>query len=128
MRIKSFLFSYYRSLLVFLLILFASTIRADEVQKLTLFTIPNLDKLIHLGMYFCFAFVLIFDILKAKPDFSNIKIYFISAITALIYGGSLEIVQATLTNSRSGDILDFLFNATGVVLAVVLWMILRKPR
>ena len=128
LRIKKFLFFYYRSLLVFLLILFASTIPANEVQKVTWFTFPNFDKLVHMGMYFCFSFVLIFDILKTKSDFSSAKIYLLSALTALIYGGLLEIVQGTLTKTRSADIFDFLFNAVGILLAVTLWMVLRKPK
>jgi VanZ family protein len=128
MKIKKLFFSYYRSMLVFLLILFASTIPASEVQKVTFFYIPNFDKLVHLGMYFCFSFVLIFDTSKANAGFSNKKIYLISAITALIYGGSLEIVQGAFTASRSADIFDFLFNAAGVLLAVLLWLIMRKPK
>jgi VanZ family protein len=128
MEIKKIFFSYYRSAFVFLLILFASIIPASEVQKVTFFYIPNFDKLVHLGMYFCFSFLLIYDTIKAKLGFSNKKIFLLSAITALIYGGSLEIVQGALTSSRSADIIDFLFNAIGVLLAVVLWLMLRKPK
>jgi len=128
MKLKIFFLSYYRSLLVFLLILFASTIPASEVKKVEFFHIPNFDKLVHLGMYFCFSFVLIFDSLKARPKNSKVKIYLFSALTAIIYGGTLEIVQGTLTTSRSADIFDFLFNSTGVAMAVLIWQFLKKPK
>jgi len=128
MKIKNNLFFYYRSFLVFLLIFIVSTIPAKEIQKVPFFLFPNFDKLVHLGMYFCFYFVLIFDIFKAKPGFSNVKIYFLAALIALIYGGVLEIVQYTLTKTRSGDIFDFLFNAAGVLLAAIVWIIIRKPK
>jgi VanZ family protein len=123
-----FLLLYYRSLIVFLLILLASIISADEVRKVSWIQIPNFDKIVHLAMYFSFSFVLILDGFKAKPNFSTLKIYFISAITALIYGGILEIIQGTLTKTRSADIFDFIFNAVGVLLAVLLWVVLRKPK
>ena len=52
----------------------------------------------------------------------------IAALFAIVYGGSLELIQANLLKSRSGDIIDFLFNTAGVVLAALLWMILKKPK
>ncbi len=125
---KNFLFSYYRSLLVFLIIFFASTIPAEEVQKVTWFTIPNLDKMIHLGMYFLFSSVLIFEMLKVKTSYSFQRILIVSGLIALIYGTLLEIIQITLTSSRSGEIFDMVFNAVGVLLAIVLWIFLRKPK
>jgi VanZ family protein len=128
MTIKTFLFSYYKSLIVFLLILIASVIPASEVQKVSWISIPNFDKLIHLGMYFSFTFILIFDSFRARADYSLRKIYVLSALTALIYGGLLEIIQGTLTKSRSADIFDFLFNTLGAVLAVVIWMIFKRSK
>jgi VanZ family protein len=128
MALKSFLFSYYKSFIIFLLILIASLIPASEVQKVSWISIPNFDKLIHLGMYFCFTSVLIFDTFRARVDFSVLKIYVISALTALIYGGLLEIIQGALTKSRSADIFDFLCNTTGALLAVALWMIFKRSK
>jgi VanZ family protein len=126
MRIKKFLLSYYRSITIFLLILIASTIPSSEVKKVTWFSIPNFDKIVHLGMYFCFSFVLIFDISKHKPDFSKLKIYSISVLVALSYGGLLEIIQGTLTKSRSADIFDFLFNIAGALIGVAVWKLIKK--
>ena len=126
MVLKKFLLYYFRSLIIFLLILVASTIPASEVKKVSFLNFPNLDNIVHLGMYFCFSFVLVYDIFKSKTKLSSAAIYMISAITGLIYGGLLEIAQTSLTKSRSGDILDFSFNSIGVILAILLWMILKK--
>ena len=128
MRIIKFFHSFYKSILVFLLILIASTIPADEVQEVSWLNIPDFDKIVHFGMYFLFSFVLIYDFLKSKPALSTIRIYMIAALFAVVYGGSLELIQAYLLKSRSGDIIDFLFNTAGVVLAALLWMILKKPK
>jgi len=128
MKIKKFVISYYKSLLVFLLILFASIIPADEVTDVSWLSFPNLDKLIHLGMYFTFTLVLIFDISKSKPSYSNQKIYLFSGFLAFFYGGILEFGQFAFTDSRSGDFFDFLFNTAGALLAILLWLILKKTK
>lgn len=126
MKIKLFLSTYFRSIVIFILILLASTIPASEVQKVSWISIPNFDKIIHLGMYFCFTMVLILDISKAKFNFSQIKISLLSAFIALSYGGILEIVQGSLTKSRSADIFDFIFNVSGTLLAMLLWFVIRE--
>jgi len=127
-KAKMFLFYYYKSIIVFFLILFASTIPANEVEKVSWFSIPNLDKLIHLGMYFLLTFVMIYDKLKIKPEKSFKNIILISGIFSISIGGILEILQTYLTSSRSGEFLDFLFNTAGAVCAILLWSIVRKPK
>jgi hypothetical protein len=126
MKIKKFLYYYYKSVIVFLLIFFVSIIPGEKVQEVSWLNIPNFDKLIHLGMYFCFSFILIFDIIKTKPQLSKQKIYIFTTTIAVLYSGLLEIVQATLTNSRSGDIIDFFFNISGILISVLAWSILGK--
>jgi VanZ family protein len=128
MGFKKFVFSYYRSLVIFLLIFIASIISGNEVEKVNWIFIPNFDKLVHLGMYFCFSFVLIYDLFKARTDFSYLKIFLISALSAPFYGGLLEVVQGLLTKTRTADFIDLLFDTIGSVLAVAFWMVFKKPK
>lgn len=126
MKLINFLISYYKSLVIFLMILYASIVPSPEIEKVKWLNIPNIDKPVHFIMYFTFAFILIYDLLKSKPYFSNVKIYFISFLTAVFYGGVLEILQSIATKSRSGDIFDFLFDTSGALLAILLWWLLKK--
>jgi VanZ family protein len=126
MRIIKILSFYYRSIILFLLILFASTIPAEDVKKVSWITIPNFDKIVHFGMYFCLSFVLVYEISKVNLKSSIHKIYLVSALISLTYGGILEIIQGTLTSTRSADIFDFLFNVIGAVFAVLAWIIIKK--
>jgi len=125
MKIKIFLFSYYKSLIVFLLILFASTLPASEVPDADWISIPNFDKFVHFGMYFTFTAVLIYDVLKSKPEIALFKILSFSATLAMIYGGIIEIIQWSLTNSRSGDVFDFLSNSAGILVSVIIWVLIK---
>jgi len=126
MKIKYFFISYYKSLVIFLMILYASIVPSPEIEKVKWLNITNIDKPVHFLMYFTFSFILIYDLLRSRPTFSNMKIYLISFLTAIFYGGILEILQSVATNSRSGDIFDFLFDTSGALLAILLWMILKK--
>jgi len=125
-KIKKFVFDYYKSIIILILIFLASTIPANEVEKVSWLSIPNLDKLIHYGMYFLLTCVLIYDMLRAKPETSIKTIFLYSVIISILYGGSMEILQMVLISSRSEEILDFLFNSLGAVSAIILWGILGK--
>ena len=126
MKIKKILLSYYKSIIVFLLIFIASVIPGDKVQKVNWFNLNNVDKLFHLGMYFCLSFVLILDLIKSMSGFSLAKIFGYTALITVSYGGFLEIFQSVLTNSRSGDLMDLVFNIAGTILAVIIWVLIRK--
>jgi len=128
MGVKKAAFSYYRSVVLFILIFIASTIPASEAQRFKIYNIPNMDKPVHLLMYFFFSFILLYDLSKAKPDFSKMKSIVIVSIIAAVYGGTMEILQALFTNYRSGDIFDFVWNLAGICLAVLLWNFLKRSK
>jgi VanZ family protein len=126
MKIRSFFLHYYRSIAIFIIILVASLISSEEISNVSLFSFPQVDKGVHFGMYFTFSLVLVYDIFKAKTGFTFIKIYFISGIMAVSYGGIIELAQWLFTKTRSGDLYDFLFDLAGALFAVFTWSVLKK--
>jgi VanZ family protein len=123
MALFRFLKNYYRSILVFLVILFLSTISGDNVPGGSLFQIPNFDKIVHLLMYLSLAVIIGYDILKNNVKFSIQKTMIIVILMTILYGGLLELVQEYLTTTRSGDWMDFLFNSLGVILSIPLFLL-----
>ena len=91
------------------IIVMASLINLEHAPQVH---ISNLDKIVHLLMYFVFT---ILWILALKQR----KIYYIVAV-AIVLGGLLEIVQGVMHQHRSADWLDFLANTIGVFLALLL--------
>jgi VanZ family protein len=78
-------------------------------------------------MYFVLMLSLVYEnrfhMIKAK----NI---FLLAIIPVLYGISIEFMQAYLTITRSGEFYDVCFNTLGVLFAALLWMlfkITKKP-
>lgn len=89
--------------------------------------IPYLDKVVHFTFYFVFT-VLFF--LTLKYECKCVKklayIYAISALFAFLLGISVELLQKTITTTRSGDVYDVLFNTFGTVVALLFVTIINK--
>lgn len=73
--------------------------------------IPNLDKIVHFGMFFILSVLLTYPLEKCT-SLSKIKIYMIIIGTTIVYGGIIEILQYNFFN-RSGDVWDLLADVTG---------------
>jgi len=111
------------SSLIALVILILSLTGQSTFGRLNIPPIPFLDKIVHTSMYFALMSALIYEnrtILKGPKN------YFILATIPLIFGAAIEMMQTLFTPDRSGDILDEAFNMTGILLAVVLWLLVKR--
>jgi len=87
------------------------------------------DKLIHGGIYFLTALLIIFASLRynfknvlTRARMMTIWLFCVS------FGGVIELLQANLVPGRHGDWLDFLANSFGALLAVLLWFIYQSRK
>ena len=74
-------------------------------------------------MYFALMSALIYEnrtILKGPKN------YFILATIPIIFGAAIEMMQTIFTVDRSGDIIDEVFNLAGIILAVALWLLIKR--
>jgi VanZ family protein len=110
------------SILVALVLLFLSLTNADSFSKIELGDFPNLDKLVHFGMYFILMSVII---IEHRKNLSNPLNLFLLALIPLTYGILMEILQLTLTSTRSGDFYDALADAAGVLTSALIWLIIK---
>jgi VanZ family protein len=112
------------SILVALIIMYLSLADSHTFDKAPFINVPNFDKVVHLGMYFGLMSVIILE--NRKTIKSRGYLYLIGLIP-LLYGILMEILQATLTLTRSGSFYDALADAAGVFLSILLWLWL-KPK
>jgi VanZ family protein len=110
------------TILVALIILYLSLANSQTFEKIPLVDIPDLDKVVHLGMYFVLMSVIIFE---NKKTIINTSRLFLTGLIPLFYGILMEILQATLTTTRSGSFFDALADAAGVLLSILLWLWIR---
>lgn len=112
------------SILVALLLLYLSLTNSENFQNVELTRIPNIDKIVHFGMYFLMMSVIIIE--HRKNIKNPARLFFLSLIP-LSYGILMELLQLTLTRTRSGDFYDALADAAGILASVLLWLIIKPP-
>jgi len=102
-------------------ITYLSLVSFDElkdVDEIDFVDIPHSDKIGHFIFYFgCTTvwFLLFFKGIKLSNKV--LKTLAIVAIGSFLYGVLIEILQATITTTRSGDWRDALANTTGILVA-----------
>jgi VanZ family protein len=111
------------SILVALLLLFLSLTSSETFRKVHINSIPDFDKIVHFGMYFFLMSVIIIEHRKSLNNPLNL---FVLALIPLSYGILMEILQLTLTSTRSGDLYDALADAAGVLASALLWLIFKS--
>jgi len=106
--------------LVWLLVLVYLSLRPD--LKGPGIQIPYFDKLAHLGFYFVAS--LLFLTALDKTSLVSIKTTNKILWTLLIHlflGGVIEVIQEYYVSGRSGEFADFLANASGISIAILLY-------
>ena len=102
------------SLFIILTVIYLSFFKppSTEISK-----IPNIDKVVHICMYFGMSGMLWLEFLRAhRRD------------NAVLFSGMVELLQEYCTTYRGGDWLDFAANTTGAVLASMVGYFILRPR
>jgi VanZ family protein len=107
------------SILLAAFILYVSLISSESIEKVTLFNIPFFDKIVHFGMYFVLMAVIILENRKAIKSTREL---FLISIIPFLYGALIEILQSSLTVSRSASLYDIIFNSAGILFSSLLWL------
>ena len=98
------------SILVALIILYLSLANSHTFDKVPLINIPNIDKVIHFMMYFGLMSVII---LENRKNVINTDHLFLTGLIPFFYGILMEILQATLTVTRTGSFFDAMADGFG---------------
>jgi VanZ family protein len=111
------------SIILALIIMYLSLASSDTFKEVSFINIPNLDKIIHIILYFSLMTTIIFE---NRQIIKSLKHLLWISIIPLAYGILMEVLQATITVSRFASIWDILFNASGILVSLLLW-IWSKP-
>jgi VanZ family protein len=96
---------------------------AEDIPQTPLFSIPYFDKVVHFGMYFILAVLLI----RPLKTIQNEVLLFTLLITVFV-GGMIEILQFAITNTRSANWGDFFADIAGAGIGYVVygWLVAGK--
>lgn len=113
------------TLLVIGIILYLSFFKPPQTE---LDEIPNIDKLVHIGMYGFLATIAWLEcLLRSTERFQLLKTLRFTFFTPIILSGMIELGQQYLTTYRTGDWMDFAANCTGTILAAALGYFVLRP-
>lgn len=103
------------------LILIASAISGEKIDRVKLIEIPYFDKFVHLFMYLVLVFLLLLAIRedKKRNNFSSKNLFWCFIITFL-YSFLMEMLQRFVFVARSFEIPDLIANSIGILLGIVL--------
>lgn len=86
--------------------------------------IPNMDKLVHAGLFGGLAFLFALPFFKSSISFKQKLNYSIKiSLASIIWGITIEFLQKFYVPSRDFDLLDWAADTLGVIIA--LWVIIR---
>jgi VanZ family protein len=99
--------------------MYLSMANSHTFDKVPIINIPNIDKVVHFGMYFGLVSVIILENRKTlKGPYSLLLIAFI----ALFYGVLIELMQSAFTVTRTGNFYDALSDFAGILVSILLWL------
>jgi VanZ family protein len=82
--------------------------------------IPNFDKVVHGGMYFCLAILAWYEFFryqKTKKSPAWWRGWFVGLLFPVLLGAAMEVAQRYLTTYRSFEWCDILADTVGAVIA-----------
>ena len=77
-------------------------------------SIPGMDKVVHVCMYFGLSGMLWLEFIRAHPLWHA---WIGALLCPVLFSGAIELLQEYCTTYRGGDWLDFAANTTGALLA-----------
>jgi len=91
-----------------------SSLYSFEGDSVSRFNIPHADKIVHFIFYFMASILgLLFIKERSRGNVSLVKALLYIVIATVAYGILIEILQYSMTTSRTGDIWDGLANTAG---------------
>jgi len=93
----------------------------NKIPHISWLELLSFDKFVHATVFF------ILNVLSIR-SFKNISQLkkILASIVCVFYGGILEVLQSVLFVERSGDVLDFIANSFGVILAFLVFKKLKE--
>jgi VanZ family protein len=99
-------------------------IPGNDLPKSKLFSIPNFDKLVHFGMYFCLELIVLIE--YGRYRIIRSEVIAVSIILCILFGGTIELLQGWIFIDRSASFWDMVANLTGTTTAILTHRLFMK--
>jgi len=110
-----------------MLILFGSVTSGENLNKVSIIQIKNIDKIIHFVFYFSLTLSLLGSLFK-NSLLSTKKQIFLAIIISLCYGLLMEFLQYYFTETRMAELLDIISNTLGCLFGLLFFINLKNTK
>jgi hypothetical protein len=95
--------------------------------KTELDNVPFIDKWVHITMYGGTCITLWIEYIRKHKTLNTTKLISLAVVAPILMSGMIELLQEYCTNGRrSGDWMDLAANATGIILAAAVSLLIWK--
>lgn len=99
----------------------ACAMPGKDIPHISFLEILQFDKWVHAGIFFVLALLLVRGMKFTYVRAAHITTLLFALAICIPYGGLLEIMQGTLFQDRSADLLDFIANSFGAIAGVLVY-------
>ena len=123
--IVTFIRRYLLTLLTLVVILCLKFYKPPYIKRTNM--IIEIDKLVHLVMYFTLCTVFWYENFKVTLKPKMLWMVLLAVVIPTLFSGLMEYFQYRLTSYRTGDFDDFVYNTIGVLLAALFSLTVTRP-
>ena len=124
-KIFTLLKQYLLTLMTLVLILCLTFYKPTGLEQTN--TLANIDKAVHFLMYATLCMVFWFESFKVNLNPNMWWMVLSAVVVPIAFGGLMEYLQSALTNYRTSELGDFIFNSTGVIFAALFSLGVTRP-
>lgn len=84
----------------------------------------NIDKVVHFVYFMILSLAAGSDFYRQRTDYGTKKMFMVTLLYPALLGALIEVMQEYLTTTRSGDIIDLLFDIFGAIVGYFIGKIL----
>ena len=121
----SYVFQYKFTILLALVIALLSLVPGQNMPGSFLFSIPYIDKIIHMSMYAALGFVALSESRRNQP---RLGFHILLLLAILSLSAIIEILQATVVAARAAEWYDLLANFLGLLGGYIVYRLIGTWR
>ena len=120
-------FSFYKkTIVIIMLITLASLMSFENIDPNEIPKIPHLDKVVHFMMYLTLTFTFMWENFSRHQYHVIMSRFILIVVVVTAIGITMELLQAGITVSRSGNVADAVANSIGLTVGMILFRVTKN--
>ena len=120
-------FSFYKkTIVIIMLITLASLMSFENIDPNEIPKIPHLDKVVHFMMYLTLTFTFMWENFSRHQYHVIMSRFILIVVVVTAIGITMELLQAGITVTRSGNVADAVANSIGLTVGMIVFRVTKN--